>query len=102
MSRNIAFVCPCGCKLQLSPKDYRDHVRMLAIVGNVEARNVNLKPMAPLRGERQKALEREPSELVSCKTCGGKYEIALYLVEFLKLKAAPVPECDKCARMVTQ
>ncbi len=96
MTTNLpAFVCPCGCALQLTPRDYRDHVRLLAIVGEIQGREISIK--TPKRAERADRDHLEPISDVVCVKCKSHFGVFAYIADFLKPQAMRI-ECSLCRR----
>lgn len=38
----------------------------------------------------------EPTETVTCRSCGCRFELLVYLADSLRLRKAPFPCCETC------
>ena len=93
----MSLVCPCGCGLQLDQRDLAKQRWLETVAGDATDLQANweLPRLIPHQARR----DDEVYEVVECKACGSMFKLAAYLIAFLKLRAAPYPECDACGRM---
>lgn len=91
MTRNNPFVCPCGCALQLSPRDYADHVRLLVLVGEMESRPLSLKYGA----RKPRKAKPDPTVEALCRSCGRGFDVLDFIGEFLKTHGMRIA-CEVC------
>lgn len=87
----------CARVLVLSPKDNSDADRLWrrfhdagTVPGFVD---LSKRTAAEQRAIREPA---EPTELVTCRECGGSYAMAVYLVHALRSQRASAPPCEPC------
>ena len=100
--------CPCQCckerkacahVLVLSAKDNSDASRLWQRFIDSPPGYVNLK--AAPQEQRAKREAAEPTEPVTCRSCGKSHAVLVYLMQFVREQRAPLPKCPDCAPKVT-
>ena len=87
----------CAHVLVLAPKDHADADRLWRryAESNTVPGYVDLSKRT---ANEQRAIREpaEPTELVTCRECGGSYAMAVFLVAALHSQRAPAPPCEPC------
>jgi hypothetical protein len=92
----VSWTCPCGCALQLEPKDLANERRMIALLGPTP-RRVNLRGAGDVPGQRRQETP-EPTVRGRCRNCGAAMDLFKYLADSLALHGAPWPHCEACVK----
>ena len=83
----------CAYVLKLDAGQVAQEQRLQRIAGDTP-RYVNLKARGP--EQRPRAEKPEPAAELVCKSCGRRFAMFAYLVEFLNLRGAPMLACEEC------
>lgn len=94
----LAFTCPCGCALQLSPSDLGklNWLNELSGFRNGDEMTINLTSS---KGDssRYSLFADEPTRTLRC-TCGADVDVAVYIADFLDRWGMGRPNCERCHR----
>lgn len=86
--------CSDWCRtLQLSPIDASRAARLQALRDNVIYAGSWPDSSMASQGQAERESAREPTTPVLCRSCGRRYPLLTYLVEFLTAYKAPLPIC---------
>jgi hypothetical protein len=94
----LAFTCPCGCALQLSPSDL-GKLNWLNELSGFRTGNEMLINLTSSKGDslRFSLFAPEPTKTLECR-CGADVEVAVYIADFLDRWGMGEPNCERCHR----